>query len=83
MTPPAFLFTPAGTILSFPADPDAEEFQWATFINAGERDKSEWEAYKTSGEAMRDLKEVWGGITTPPVKSLIDHINTENVIVWW
>jgi 2-polyprenyl-6-methoxyphenol hydroxylase-like FAD-dependent oxidoreductase len=82
MTPPAFLYTQVGTILTFPTDARAENFQWAAFLTTPERPRMEWDEYRTSGDAIRDLKKEWSSITCEPIKSLLDNLTTDNLLVW-
>ena len=79
---PAFLYGRAGTILSFAMDPLAESIQWATSLKIAERNRKAWYEYKTSGQAVVDLKAEFAGVTSEPIRSMVDGLTNENVQVW-
>lgn len=63
-------------------DPKADQIQWATSIKVPERAHKEWEEYRTTGQAVSDLRADYAGVTLEPIRSLVDHLNNENVRVW-
>lgn len=80
--PPAFILTQAGSILVFPIDETGETIQWAAFLEAPERDKKAWAEYKFSGEAIKDFHEQWKGMTAGPIRTLLDSLTPENLLLW-
>ena len=80
--PPIFIYTQAGTILSFPTDAAGEHIQWATFVRTPERPRREWEQYKTSGDALRDLREAWKGVTAEPINTLMNSLSPHEMNLW-
>lgn len=80
--PPAFVLTQAGSVLVFPLDPAGETIQWAAFLESPERDRHAWEAYQKSGEAIKDFHREWAGITGGPIRTLLDSLTPENLLLW-
>jgi 2-polyprenyl-6-methoxyphenol hydroxylase-like FAD-dependent oxidoreductase len=79
---PAFLYTRSGTILVFALDPEGQKLQWATSIKVPDRPRSEWEEYRTSGQAVADIKRDWDRVKMDPVRSMLDHLDQDNVRLW-
>lgn len=80
---PAFIYMPSGTFLIFAMDSDRKEIQWATTVKTPERDrKSGWDEYRTSGQALAETKEEYKDVTAEPVRTLIEHLSTDNVKLW-
>jgi 2-polyprenyl-6-methoxyphenol hydroxylase-like FAD-dependent oxidoreductase len=77
---PAFLYARSGTILIFALDD--KTIQWATTSRIPERDRHEWEAYRTSGQAAERLRSDWGGITAEPIQSMIRNVSSDNIRLW-
>lgn len=82
IAPPAFLYTPAGTILSFPTDPSGENLQWVAFLPTPERERKAWDEYRASGQAITDLKDAWKDIKSEPIKSMMDTLTPDNLLLW-
>ena len=61
-------------MLSFHDTESRDTIQWATFIQTKERTRAEWDTYRDSGEAQRDLEREWGNITIEPVRSLVQSL---------
>lgn len=77
---PAFFYTRAGTILAFA--PDEHTIQWATSTRVPERDRHDWQEFRSSGQAVAQLQAEWGGITMEPIRSMIRHLETSNLRLW-
>jgi 2-polyprenyl-6-methoxyphenol hydroxylase-like FAD-dependent oxidoreductase len=77
---PAFFYTRSGTILVFAMDD--KTIQWATTSPVPDRDRHTWQAYKTSGQAVAQLRTDWGHVTLEPIQSLIRNVNDENIRLW-
>ena len=77
---PAFLYSRHGTILVFALDNDT--IQWATTSPVAERDRHDWEDYRTSGQAVAQLQSDWSGCTLEPIASMLRHVTNDSIRLW-
>jgi 2-polyprenyl-6-methoxyphenol hydroxylase-like FAD-dependent oxidoreductase len=82
INPPAFLLSQVGSILTFPADSSAETLQWVAFLETPERERKLWDEYKTSGQAIADLRKQFDSMTGGPIKNMVDSLAPENILLW-
>jgi 2-polyprenyl-6-methoxyphenol hydroxylase-like FAD-dependent oxidoreductase len=68
--------------MTLPIDPLGSTLAWGINTESPERTREEWAELERSGEAARQAKSNYDGITTEPVRSLLDGADITQARVW-